>query len=210
MPRRVVCISGSAEAGRDRVGRLVADQLQLRYVDEDIIAAAAGKAHVDPGLLADVEQRKPLIRRILDELAESGTGGLAVGGFPPPGLGESTPTSEHLRALIREAIEEIAARGSVVIVAHAASFALAGREDILRVLITASPETRAGRLAAARTLGDAEAAREVKAADAARADYLNRFHGVGRELPTHYDLVVNTDVLSAEQAGALVVQAATS
>jgi cytidylate kinase len=210
MPRRVVCISGSAGAGRDKVGQLVADQLELRYVDEDIIAAAARKAQVDPGLLADVEQRKPLIRRLLDELAESGTGGLAVGGFPPPGLGETTPTSEHLRALIREAIEEIAARGSVVIVAHAASFALAGREDILRVLITASPETRAGRLAPARALGDAEAAREVQAADAARADYLNRFYGVRRELPTHYDLVVNTDVLSTEQAVALVVQAATS
>ena len=45
-------------------------------------------------------------------------------------------------------------------------------------------------------------------ADAARADYLRRFHGLSAELPTHYDLVVNTDALSIDQAAELVAQAA--
>jgi cytidylate kinase len=207
VPRRLVCISCSDGAGGKEVGRLVAERLDLRYVDEDIIAAAARKARVDAGLMADIEQRKPLVRRLLEELAESGAAGLALGGFPASDA--ETPTGDQLRALIREAIEEMAARGRVVIVAHAASFALLGKEDLLRVLITASSETRASRLAAARGLDDKEAAREIRAADAARAEYLNRFYGVRRELPTQYDLVVNTDVLSVEQAVA-VVEAATS
>ena len=102
-----------------------------------------------------------------------------------------------MRALIREAIEEVAARGNVVIVAHAASFALAGREGVLRVLVTASPETRASRFEGS-----------IKDSDAERADYLRRFYGVEHELPTHYDLVLNTDAVSAELAADLVALAA--
>ena len=38
-------------------------------------------------------------------------------------------------------------------------------------------------------------------------DYLKRFYGVAVELPIHYDLVINTDALSVEQAAALIAQA---
>jgi cytidylate kinase len=113
-----------------------------------------------------------------------------------------------LRAFIREAIQAAAARGSVVIGAHAASFALAGNEGTLRVLVTASPETRAQRIAAQRGLDEAEARREVRDGDAERADYLQRFYGVRSELPTQYDLVINTDALSHEDAARVVAQAA--
>jgi cytidylate kinase len=48
----------------------------------------------------------------------------------------------------------------------------------------------------------------VKQSDSARRDYLKRFYDIGDELPTHYDVVVNTDALSAEQAAELVSVAA--
>jgi len=48
--------------------------------------------------------------------------------------------------------------------------------------------------------GAPTAAAAVADADRNRQDYLRRFHDVDRELPTHYDVVVNTDVLAAEQA----------
>ena len=53
----------------------------------------------------------------------------------------------------------------------------------------------------------AGAERTVKASDAGRRDYLKRFYDVAEELPTHYDLVVNTDGISVEEAAALVVRA---
>jgi cytidylate kinase len=48
----------------------------------------------------------------------------------------------------------------------------------------------------------------VKDSDTGRRDYLRRFYDVDEELPTQYDLVVNTDVLSLEQAADLVAKAA--
>jgi cytidylate kinase len=110
--------------------------------------------------------------------------------------------------LIRSVIEETAAAGSSVIVAHAASLALAGREGVLRVLVTASPRTRAQRLASAAGMDDKQAARAIKQSDAGRADYIKRFYSIGAELPTHYDLVVNTDRLGPEDAARLIVEAA--
>ena len=66
-------------------------------------------------------------------------------GFGPYEAVEVATTSDELRAYIREAIEETAGHGKAVIVAHAASHALAGRQDALRVLVTASRQpVRAG------------------------------------------------------------------
>jgi hypothetical protein len=192
MAANVVCISRTMGAGGEDVGRVAADSLGFDYVDEDIVSRAAERGEVSAEDIADAERRKSVLRRLLTEL---GTGsGVETYGLAPVG-GGAMP--DDLRALIREAIEEVAARGNVVIVAHAASFALAGREDILRVLVTASPETRAARYEGS-----------IKDSDAERADYLRRFYGVEHELPTHYDLVINTDVVSVERAAELVALAA--
>ena len=117
-------------------------------------------------------------------------------------------SSEAVRSLIRDAIEETADRGDVVIVSHGASFALSRRPNVLRVLLTASPETRMGRLLESQGLDPNAARKAIKDADAARSDYLRRFYGVETELPTHYDLVVNTDILSVEQAAVVIAQGA--
>jgi cytidylate kinase len=113
-----------------------------------------------------------------------------------------------IRVLIREAIEQTAAQGNVVIVAHAASYALPQGPEVLRVFVTTSPATRVKRMAEWEGFDQARAARAVKDSDAGRRDYLKRFYDVDDELPTHYDLVVNTDVLSVDQAVELVLLAA--
>jgi cytidylate kinase len=130
------------------------------------------------------------------------------GGGALPVVLEHEPSSSEIQALIREAIEQTAARGNVVITAHAASHALKPGASTLRVLVTASPRTRAQRVSEQAGVDIARAERTVKAADAGRRDYLKRFYDVAEELPTHYDLVVNTDAISVEQAAALVANVA--
>jgi cytidylate kinase len=78
---------------------------------------------------------------------------------------------------------------------------------VLRVLVTASPDTRTGRLARANGIDEREAAKQLERADAARADYLKRFYGLRAEPPTLYDLVLNTDRLSSVQAAVLIADA---
>jgi len=203
----VICISRTTGAGGEAVGRIVSERLGFTYMDEDIVVRAAEKEKLDPAEVADVERRKSIAQRVLAELKASFTWNAyaALGGVatPPP-----VDWNQRYRELIRAVIEEAAEEGNAVIVAHAAAVALRLRDDLLRVLVTASDETRARRLAEAGGHDGDAAAAQAKGDDADRADYLKRFYGVDRELSTHYDVVINTDRLSFEQAAALVLAAA--
>jgi len=199
----VICISRALGAGGEPVGRIVSEELGFGYIDQEIVQRAAAKVKVPFDLVADAEQRTSLLGRILGQVAVD-LAGASMFTTPPPG---PMTASDDYRDLIQQAIHETATKGKVVIVAHAASIALAGQPDVLRVLITASPEVRASRLAEESGLQAPEANRLVREGDRARADYLRRFYGLKQELPTHYDVVVNTDELPPDDAAALVLVA---
>jgi hypothetical protein len=215
MAARVVCISKTDAALGESIGDLVAKQLGFRYVDEQVIERAARLAKVDPKLVAKVEQRQSLLSGLLDKLAAARdlVGPATLGALSPVFAGTSErggqrATPEDLRLLVRAAIQEIASAGDAVIVAHAASIALATRDDVVRVLVTASAATRAKRLAVAQEITEEAAAAAIANTDRNRRDYFQRFYEIAQELPTHYDLVVNTDVLGPAQAAELIVCAA--
>jgi cytidylate kinase len=206
---RVVAISPTDGSAGEAVGPIVAHDLGFRLINEQVVARVAWEAGVSPEVVADVERRKSVLARVLGglgDVAPESTAGLS--GFPL--VGDSAPRRDALRGLIRSVLWESAEAGDAVIVAHAASLALATRADVLRVLITASAETRARRLADAQKLGDAEAEKLVARGDANRADYLKRFYNVSTELPTHYDIVLNTDRVAPADAAALILTAARS
>jgi cytidylate kinase len=190
VPLLAVCISRAIGAGGEEVGRLVADDLGFRYLDEEIVLAAAEKEGLDPGHLAKVERSRKGLSRLEVDIVTGGA------------------FDEIQRSLIRGAVQQAAAAGKVVIVAHAASFALSGDDRVLRVLVTASPEIRAGRLLQTEQIDEHEAVKRIDRSDKERAAYIKRFYGVDRELPSHYDLVVSTDHLSSSDACTLVLDAA--
>jgi len=207
---RVICISRSKGAGGEEIGRLVAERLRLRFVDEEIVAQAAEREGLEVKDVASAEQRKSWLARFFEAAAVTPSPEMAAFGTLGSVGGSELQSSEGYRELIKEAIRQTAERGGVVIVAHAASHALAEREAVLRVFVTASPPTRSRRLAQALELDEQAAIKSVKQSDDARADYLRRFYDVQHERPTHYDLVINTDKLNIEQAASLICQATES
>jgi len=203
----VVCVSHATGAGGEEIGKQVAEKLGYVYVDEEIVVRAAADSGLEPRDIADEERRKSFASRFLDVLAESGGDALTLS--TPSGAAMGAVSPADVRSLIRETVVQTAGRGSVVIVAHAASFAVEPGPRTLRVLVTASPAVRAERVAASEGLDGAEAERLVKDSDAGRRDYLKRFYSVDRESPTDYDLVISTDHLSLEQGAEIVLCAAT-
>jgi cytidylate kinase len=203
MTHQAVCISHATGADGAAVGRAVGERLGFRYVDDEVIGEAGEWAELDPALVADAERRKPLVARLLGHMTEGGSAQRLSSGE----WARTAPTDADLRVLIGDVLRSFADQGSVVIVSHAASFALGGRE-VLRVLVTASDETRARRVSESSGTDERDAARQVRTEDGARADYLKRFYGVDRELPTHFDIVINTDALTTEQAADLIASAA--
>lgn len=186
----------------------MAEKLDLRYLDEEIIVRAAEKGGVSPADVADAERRRSLLSRVLAELGSShGAESWAVTGIAPP-VGGDERSPALLQSLIVDVVNEIAGQGEMVIGAHGASFALAGRPEVLRVHIVASSETRARRLVESVELTSRAAEKQISDSDRSRADFLRRLFGIESELPSHYDLVVNTDTMSYEEAADLIAVAA--
>jgi cytidylate kinase len=202
MATRIVTIAHAEGADGDSIGRGVAERLGFRYLDEQIIDDAAKRHGLDADLVADAERRRGFLSRLRDL-------GTAPAAAPPLARPEKkTPRRDEMQAFIIEAIRETAEAGHDVIASHAAGIPLKDRGDVLRVLVTASFDTRVLRVAASWNIVKTEAEKWLKESDAGRAAYFRRFHGVERELPTHYDLVINTDRITPEEATDIVVGAA--
>jgi len=208
MPRSVICVSHATGAGGPDLGRTVAEKLDYRFIDEEVIARAAEQENVSVAELADVERRRSFLGRMVEGLA-GGQFAVAAGyGYVAPPMDLAMHSPESLRGLIRQSLEELAGEGRAVIVSHAAAYALGPHRDVLRVLVTAPTEVRVRRFAEASELEPKAAAKSIAEHDTNRADYLKRFYRVGAELPTHYDLVLNTDTVPATAFADLVVAAA--
>jgi len=165
MSYATVCISRDAGADGELVGRLVADALGYRYLDEEIVARAAERGALDMVTVAGAETRPSLRQRLTDALAEgaaSAPEAVAFSGVLDPGYRDP---GDRVRGLIRDAIAEMAAAGEVVIVAHAASYTLGRDAGALRVLALVSLRSGSGEEA----LATADAA--IAAARAAADDW---------------------------------------
>jgi cytidylate kinase len=200
---QVVTIAMTTGAGAEQVGRLVAERLGFQYINDEIIDRAAEHAGVSRQDVAQVEHSPSLISRIITAIGsapfnEASAGLLAA---------EEIDASPSYRRLIQAVIREVAAQGNTVILAHGASILLAGLPGLLRVLVTASPATRAHRLVAESGQDERQATREIQRTDRERRAFFKRFFNLDEELPTHYDVVVNTDVLTFDHAAELVTAA---
>jgi len=206
MLARVVCISRTLGAGGEEIGREVAEQLGFRYVDDEIILQAARKVNVDPKLVEQAEHRQSLIDRVLEWMGRAAE--VPTPSAAPVSRAPAAFVPEDFRALIRAVIYETARKGNVVLMAHAASMALGFMEGVLRVLVTASFETRVKRFSREEGKDEKEGARALRESDRERQEYFKRFYQIDEELPTHYDLVISTDVLTPARATKIIVAGA--
>jgi cytidylate kinase len=205
MTASVICISRAMFTDAEEVAKSVANQLGFRYVDEEIVARAAQKRHLTATEVASAERRKNFLAQFVQDIGDSSADLINYfannkdGGRP----------SDEMRELIREAIVETAEEGNMVIVAHAASYALARRKGVLRVLITGSEFARVNKwLPTSGGRSPREAQEQIRESDAARANYLKRFYDVKQELAEHYDLTLSIDSLPHAAIADLIIRAA--
>ena len=199
MGYKAIALSQVDGAGAESIGIDVAQKLGYGYLNEGIVAQVAADQGMDPAVVADAERRRSFLDRVA-ALAAHGGGELAAGAWPSP-----LEEPDKVLPLIREAVQDAAARGNTVLVAHAASYACAEQPDVLRVSITAPMATRVSRVAAAHDISEKEAAKSVRKSDSGRAAYLKKTYGINSESPSDYDVIINTERLTPGAAVDLIV-----
>lgn len=198
MAYTVIAIARTLSASGETIGRTIAAECGMRYVDNEIIDQAAALIGVTEKDLAqaEIETRKSLAERILDSFAPSSTAAEAA-------VNQALKKLPGYERVIVDVIKRTASEGNVVIVAHGAAIALVDMKGVLRILVTASTETRADRLMELGR-GKTTAERLIRESDESRAEFLRRFYQLEMESPTDYDLVVNTDRIGTDEVAALI------
>lgn len=208
MNTRAIVISRQVGAAGEDVAQAVSRRMGFRYVDSQLVQAAAAEAGVSPETVSEAEHTPSLMTRLLESLARNPTMPVAAWSDPLPLASSPLYTSVDYRHFVEQVIRETADKGDCVIVGHAGQVILRGRFDTVRVLITGSDTHRARRIQAGMGVDEKEALKIVESTDRERMDYFHRFYNTGWLTPCTYDLCISTDQLNPEQAAELVARTA--
>ena len=201
----VITIRGQMGSGAPEIGRLIASDLHISYVDREIISEVA--AHLNwPEQHAAGKEMPP--GTLLGRIAEGLAGGY---GFAGTIEGVYLPTWEiplddtrYLPAL-KSVINDLAKSGSIVIRGRGSQFILKDLPGVVHVLVVASLELRVKRVMESLELDEGNAKKEIGRFDSSRREFIKRYFSAELEDPVDYSLVINTNHLTYENAASLVM-----
>jgi hypothetical protein len=213
----------------------VARELDLRYLDREIIHSVAREAGVEPKAVQAVEERAGRLARTLHLLGarpklpsvasaslreqdsfdqrirtlmdhERLSQEVAVARLGGDMGGDYIPRLDYLD-LVTSVILDQAAQGQAMIVGRGGQMILRDQPNVLHVQIIARFETRVYNVIQRENVKWREAAHRVRLADEQRAGYMRRFYNADWLDSDHYDLVISTDRVPGDVAVDLIVRA---
>jgi cytidylate kinase len=213
MGATTITLSVQLGSGGFAIARSVADRLGFRYYDWEVTSQAADEAGVSPEIVASAERVPSLTERIMERFFNAG---FYAGDIPEAVVPTSTTmdtalqtlNSANYREMIAQVVRNLAERGSSVIVGHAGQIVLRNDPATLKVLIHGSTQHRINRLVVDEGMTVEKATEAVKQSDADRNAFFKHYYKMSWLDATHYDLTINTDTLSDDQATSIVLGAA--
>ena len=204
----IITIARQLGSGGAHVAQLVAQRLNIPYLDREILQRAAKLAEVSEETLQDADERRPSLLERMSAFIVGYQAPLAPEYTPPEAVFLPEAAYDSYRQLVEEAIREIAQRGSAVIVGRGGQVILREHPEALHVYIYAPDAVRIQRLAQREGISPAQARQKARESDHNREGYLRTYYGVDWHDPDLYDLVINTARIDMDTAADLVVRAA--
>lgn len=185
MDRFVVTISRSNGSGGREIGRSLADELGVDYLDRKLLRLASDESGINERLFAQADEtlkNTPLFRA-----ARKVYHGEVIG----PDSDDFT-SNENLFRYQAKVIRELASGESCVIIGRCANVVLSDFPHVLRVYIHAPIEARVQNLSAIHPMDKAALMRKIMEVDRRRAAYYRYFTGFDWKDADHYDLSVDS------------------
>jgi cytidylate kinase len=221
----VITISGQIGTGAREVGRLAAEQLQIDYVDQQILVEAARALGVSMESIASLDERTAslsdrlaaMLRRFLERSATAGAADPMLGSdgldimlsrsYSEAAAGEGLQEvpDDRYAAALGDIICELAGPGDVLIIGRGSQVILKDRLDALHVLLVA-PEVH--RIERREDLNAEEAVSSTREREKGRASFHRKFFEVAANDPSLYHLTLNTARLSSEDLAQIISETA--
>lgn len=227
----VITIEGRLGAGGPDLGRLVAKEMHLDFVDRLMLADIAKRVGATVTALADQETRVPslanrfaqTIQRMLHRSAVAGVGGDPYFGpgieqllaRPYSEMEEAPHTSaeeideQHFIDTAAEVIRDLAQIGNVVLLGRGGAAILHDNPSVLRVGVVAKMEDRVARVQSQMRIQKPEEAESlIEHTDLAQHRYFERAFDSSPIDPFLYHFMWNTSDVSLEYAAQVTIDAA--
>jgi hypothetical protein len=200
---RVVTVSASYGAHGDKVSRLVAERLDLPFLDRAIPAARAHELALSTNVAESLDEYVP---NRWERMA------MAFANVPvPTGPSQLPPdeitTREGFRAESELALRELADTTGAVILGRAGMVALGKRSDVLCIRLDGPVEERIAQVVA-QGVDESEARKGQREVDKARDTYARVFFGAHQDDPGLYHVVLDSTALSIDTCVEIIVRAA--
>ena len=204
----VITISRQIGSGGRTVGRKLAEALNVRFSDRELIQELMKRFNLTASGIEKLKgEKKSWIEDFIQMVAPVPKISLLtdsdsdyVKEFSP----EVTP--EEVFKAESEILKSIAAEGSCVIAGRSGSFVLKDCPNKLDIFISASKEHRIERVSRKQGLTSKEAEALIDRIDEQRENYIKRFTGESRYDLRNYQLVLCMDNLTEDQAVDLILK----
>jgi cytidylate kinase len=199
---RAVTVSREYGSGGGEIAKRLALRLGWQLVDHEMVAAVARELGLSAAEAAEHDERaKGFFDRLLFGMQSIETNVLVN----PPLARETDGRAFHeaLCRVVRAAVDA----GPCVIVGRGAQRILANRRDVLHLRVVAPLDLRVRYVARRESVGDDAARARIAAKERDRARYMQVHYQCSPDDPHLYDLVINTGILSLDDAAELVMRA---
>lgn len=202
----VITISREVGSGGHTIGKILAQELGVRYCDKLLIESLEKQFGLTKSGIEKLKgQKKNWLADFLNKVAPLPSANAL--GLDPKYTQEfkvNVTTDDIYKAEV-EILTEFANMGSCVIAGRSGFFVLKDHPNILNVFITASMEYRIQRVMKKQNLTEESALAVINGIDEARENYTKRYAGVSRYDTRNYHLVLSADNHTEEEIAKLIL-----
>ena len=137
---------------------------------------------------------------MFDQVSPSNKSSFKVGGYTFSREYKEAVTLQDLFDAEKEILNAFADEGSCVIAGRSAFFVLKDRPNKVDIFITASKEHRIERIMAKQGMTREEAINLMEETDKGRDNYVQRYTGLSRYDMRNYDIILDMDYLTEDEA----------
>ena len=208
----VITIGRQFGAGGTTVGGMLARRLKIDLLESRIIDEVAHRLQLPKEEVeAEDEQPGSLLGRLLVALGSASMEPMIppeATAWTPPNNDPTFDTRKAVLQITQHVIEEAAKAGNVVIVGRGGGYILRDFPGALHVFLRASTAARVKTVMARfKITSEDEAKRRIKSTDENWTSYIKQVYGHDRNLPAHYDMVLDTGTLGYEATVDVIVAA---
>lgn len=202
----VITISREIGSGGHTVGRILAEKLNTRYCDKDLIRGLEEKFNLT---VSGIEKLKGKKKNWLADFCQyiAPLPSAKTLGLDPKYTQEFRldVTTDDVYKAETEILKGLADEGSCVIAGRSGFYVFRDHPNHLSVFITASDENRVQRVMRKQGVSEESARTIINGIDEARENYIKRYTGASRYDARNYDLVINADGHSEEEVAGLIL-----